>query len=95
MVSKNGSSGKFASFKFDTTEPKRNIFYILLSIIIACMLFPLWPYNVKYWLWMASLTLFVALVVMLCLRTVLYVVLSAFGVSFWVFPNLMANCGVV
>jgi hypothetical protein len=59
------------------------------------MLFPLWPFKLKYYMWLVSLTIFVALIVILLLRTVLYVVLSTFGVSFWIFPNLMGNCGLV
>jgi hypothetical protein len=94
MLSKNGN-GKFASFKFDTTESKKNLFYILLGIIIVCMLFPLWPYQAKYWLFLVSLTVFVALVILLLLRIVIYILLSTFGISFWLFPNLMGNYGVI
>jgi translocation protein SEC62 len=94
IISKTGR-GKFASFKFDTTESTRNNFYLLLGIIIAVILFPLWPYQVKYWLWIVTLTVFVSLVVLLLLRVSLYVVLSTLGISFWIFPNLMGNYGLV
>lgn len=95
MTEEGQMQGKFASFKFDTTESKKIYFYIVFSIIIAGVLFPLWPYSLKYAIWVLSMVLLVTLVSIVIARLILYVVLASFGISFWLFPNLFGDYGVL
>lgn len=87
--------GKFAAFKFDTTESKKIYFVIVLIMILAGVLFPLWPYSLKYALWIVSMVILVFLVSIILIRLVLYVFLASFGISFWLFPNLFGDYGVL
>ena len=63
--------------------------------VIALILFPLWPYDVKYLLWKASLYLSVFLFGLIIVRVILYMLLSIFGMSFWIFPRLFDNCSTL
>lgn len=94
MPSKTGT-GKFASFKFDTTESKKIYFIVVLLLIVVGVLFPLWPYELKYSLWVLSVALLVVIVSVILLRLVLYTVLASFGISFWLFPNLFGDYGIL
>lgn len=89
------STGKFASFRFDTTESKRIYFIVVLMLIAAGVLFPLWPYELKYSLWLLSVFFLVTIVSIILLRLVLYTVLATFGISFWLFPNLFGDYGII
>lgn len=95
MVPTKTDSGKFASFGFDITESKRLYFIIVLSLIIAGVMFPLWPFELKYALWRLSVVLLVVIVSIILLRLVLYVILASLGISFWLFPNLMGDYGIL
>ena len=70
-------------------------FILFLFVIFAGVMFPLWPYELKYAVWIISLTILTTLVGILVLRLVLYVIFASFGVSFWMFPNLMGDYGVL
>jgi len=67
----------------------------VLSLIIIGVLFPLWPYELKYGLWQISVVLLVVIVSVILLRIILYVVLASLGISFWLLPNLMGDYGVL
>ena len=87
--------GKFASFKFDTSEPKTWLFPVILTAVIAGVLFPLWPYMLKYVLFLICLYLVIAIVSVIILRIVLYLFGAIFGVSFWILPNFFADCSIL
>lgn len=55
---------------------------------MAVVLFPLWPYELKYFLFKFCLYLTVLILGVSAVRLVLYVVGGVFGVSFWLWPNL-------
>lgn len=59
--------------------------------ILALVLFPIWPYELKYAVWLISLYLLIFFVSLLVVRLVIYSVASLFGVSLWLFPNLMSD----
>lgn len=63
----------------------------IIVAILALVLFPIWPYELKYAVWLISLYLLIFFVSLLALRLVIYSVASLFGVSFWLFPNLMSD----
>ena len=68
---------------------------MVLFAILAGVLFPLWPYSLKYSLWILSVALLVVLVSVILLRLVLYVIMASFGVSFWLLPNLFGDYGLM
>lgn len=95
LIPSQTGTGKFACFKFDTTESRKLYVIILVAIIFAGVMFPLWPYELKYGLWLLSVFLLVTLIGLILLRLILYVVFASFGVSFWIFPNLFGDYGIV
>lgn len=92
--SEGNSKSKFASFKFDTAEPKTWLFPTILISIIAVVLFPLWPYILKYSVFMVCLVLVTAILSLIALRLVIYLVFAIFGVSFWILPNFFADVSI-
>ena len=82
---------QFGSFRFVVEESKRWLMIGTVLAILFLVLFPIWPYWMKYYVWLTSLVLLVISVGLLALRLVLYSVLSLFGYSFWLFPQLLAS----
>lgn len=69
--------------------------FIIVLLIIAGVLFPLWPYSLKYGVWLVCLYLMILIVGILILRIVLYILAASFGVSFWLLPNMLGDYGFV
>lgn len=90
-VSKNGKNGKFASFTFDSAESSKLKSSLILLLVVGVVLFPLWPYELKYFLWLLSYYSTIALVGLIILRWTAYILFSIFGASFWIFPRLFDN----
>ena len=67
----------------------------MIFLILAGVLFPLWPYELKYAVWLISLYLLIVLVGIIILRLIIYILAASFGVSFWIFPNLFGDYGFV
>lgn len=63
--------------------------------VIALVLFPLWPYELKYFLWKLCLWLLIAICVLIVVRLVAYMFMAIFGVSFWIFPRFFDNCSTI
>lgn len=63
---------------------------ILLGVV-AMVLFPLWPYELKYFLFKASLYLLLTILGLSAVRLGIYGVGAIFGMSIWLFPNLYEN----
>jgi len=59
--------------------------------VLALVMFPLWPYELKYFLFKATLYLLLAILALSALRLAIYGVCAIFGVSVWLFPNLYEN----
>lgn len=59
--------------------------------MIGLVLFPLWPYELKYFVWLVSYYSTILLVGIIILRWVAYLFCSIFGASFWIFPRLFDN----
>lgn len=90
-----GPESKFASFKFDPAEPKTWLFPAILIGVIAVVLFPLWPYMLKYVVFMISLVLVTTILSIIVLRLVAYLFGAMFGISFWILPNFFADCTIM
>jgi translocation protein SEC62 len=88
-------SAKYASFKFDTTTSRKWMMVGLLLGVLLLVLFPVWPYMLKYVIWLISLYLLVALVGLLVFRFCVYVLCVAAGFDVWIFPNLLGDYGVI
>lgn len=65
----------------------------LIVGILALVLFPVWPFAVKYGIWLLSLYLLVFLIGLLGLRLLIYVVCVIAGFNVWLFPNLLGDYG--
>jgi len=63
----------------------------IILAILCLVLFPVWPYELKYAVWLISLYLLIFIVGLLLLRLAIYAIASLFGVSLWLFPNLLAD----
>lgn len=59
------------------------------------VLFPLWPYSVKYAIWIVSLYSLTALFSLVVIRIIFYMIFAVFGFSFWIFPNLFGDCTIL
>lgn len=68
---------------------------MVVLLILAVVLFPLWPYELKYGVWLVCLYFMILIVGIIILRLILYVFAASFGVSFWVLPNLFGDYGVL
>lgn len=66
----------------------------MLSIILgalALVLLPVWPYSVKYAIWIVSLYLLIFLIGLLLFRLAIYLVCVVAGFNVWIFPNLLGD----
>lgn len=68
---------------------------LVVAAILFVVLFPVWPYEFKYYVWYISLILLVLSIGLIVLRLLLYSILSLFGYSFWLFPNLLIESSVI
>ncbi|KAG1471285.1 hypothetical protein G6F56_002213 [Rhizopus delemar] len=72
---------------------------LLVGIVLAAVLFPLWPDFLKLGVWYLSvgvLCLIGAFFGIALVRLVLYIITyPVLPRGFWLFPNLFADCGVV
>ena len=59
------------------------------------VLFPLWPYTVKYIIWIISLYSLTALLGIVIIRIIVYMIFAILGFSFWIFPNLFGDCTIL
>lgn len=67
----------------------------ILLAILCLVLFPVWPYELKYAIWLLSLYFLIFLVGVLTVRLLVYSVGTLFGVSIWLFPNLLQDNGFI
>lgn len=87
-------------WRFDPLHPKTLILGILVVIgTIAICLFPLWPSNIREYVWYLSVLASIAVGSILVLALLRYVffaivwVLTAGKHHFWLLPNLTEECG--
>ncbi|ORE05661.1 translocation protein [Rhizopus microsporus var. microsporus] len=72
---------------------------LLVIIVLAAVLFPLWPDFLKLGVWYLSVAVLGLIGVFFgiaLIRLVLYIItLPVLPRGFWLFPNLFADCGVI
>lgn len=61
--------------------------------MLALVLFPVWPFALKYAVWLVSLYLLVLIVGLLLFRLLVYVVCVVLGFNVWILPNLLGDYG--
>lgn len=81
-------------------DRKKGLLYsaILILIIFAGVMFPLWPESVRTGVWylsLGSLWLFGGLMVLAIIRLIIYAFSLVLGKGFWLFPNLFADVGII
>lgn len=86
---------KFASFRFDTTESKKWMTIAIILTILSLVLFPVWPYGLKYGIWLCSFCLLVFLVGLIVFRLMIYLFCVIFGYNVWILPNLLGEYGLM
>ena len=67
----------------------------LIIGVLALVLFPVWPFSVKYIIWLVSLYLLIFLVGLLAIRLVIYVICVVAGFNVWILPNLLGDYGFI
>ncbi len=65
----------------------------LIVGVLSLVLFQIWPYWLKYGIWLLSFVTLIVLLTLIGLRLVVYVVCVIFGYNVWIFPNLMGDNG--
>ena len=69
--------------------------FLIIAAILFLVLFPIWPYELKYVIWLISLYLLIFFTALIVVRLVIYLLLSVFGSSFWIFPNLLSDSSFI
>jgi hypothetical protein len=90
----NDPNSKFCAFKFDSTTSRKGLMLTVLIGALLLVLFPIWPFTVKYAIWLISLVLLIAIVSLILVRYAVYLVSVAAGFRVWIFPNLFGDNGV-
>ena len=67
--------------------------FSIVAGALALVLLPVWPFSVKYAIWIISLYLLVFLVGLLAFRLALYLLCVVAGFNVWIFPNLLGDYG--
>jgi len=84
---------KYGSFRFDTTESKTLRTVLTVLIALSLVLFPIWPFEVKYGIWLVSLILLIIIVGVIIIRLLIYIPGAIFDYHVWIFPNLFIEQG--
>lgn len=87
-------------WNYDVPNPFAVLYGILfLAVVFGLILFPLWPYKLRLYVWylsMGFLGLIVLFFAMAIVRLVIFcITYPILKPGFWLFPNLFADCGFV
>lgn len=67
---------------------------VILGVLLI-VLFPIWPFTVKYALWLVSLVLLVILCGIILIRLLVFLICIIFNYHVWIFPNLFFATGIL
>jgi hypothetical protein len=84
---------KYASFRFDTTESKKSMTVFVVLALLMLVMFPIWPYELKYAIWLITLIITLIIFAIILVRLVVFLVCSIFNYHIWIFPNLFETSG--
>ncbi|KAI9138306.1 translocation protein Sec62 [Paraphysoderma sedebokerense] len=71
---------------------------LLVVIVLAGVMFPLWPDSLRQGVWylsMGSLGLLGLLMVIAVIRLIVFLLTVVVGKGIWIFPNLFADVGII
>lgn len=68
---------------------------MVILLILGLVMFPIWPFSIKYGIWLVSLVLLVVLVGIIVLRLLVYIVFAIFNYHIWIFPDLFYSNGIL
>lgn len=68
---------------------------LVILLILGLVMFPIWPFSIKYGIWLVSLVLLVVLVGIIVLRLLVYIVFAIFNYHIWIFPDLFYSNGIL
>lgn len=68
---------------------------LIIALVLLLVLFPIWPFTVKYALWLVSLVLLVTLTGIIVLRLIIFLICIIFNYHIWIFPNLFFATGIL
>jgi translocation protein SEC62 len=78
----------FYMFNLERSYKKLAILLIaVIVIVIAFMLFSIWPLWLKIGIWYVSFYLLVVMVGFILFRALVWFIFFLFGADFWIFPN--------
>ena len=66
---------------------------LIIITVLALVMFPIWPYELKYGIWWVSLVLLIVLVGIIVIRLLVFLVFAIFNYHIWIFPNLFYSTG--
>lgn len=79
----------FYAFQIHKSQTKMTVLAIILALsIVAIILFPLWPYSVKYAIFNILFYFSAGMLLMIAFRLILWIFLFPLGIDVWIFPNL-------
>jgi len=82
----------FLVWNFEGSTGMRNLLLIIIVLaFFGLVLFPVWPQNAKVGVWYVSMTLLLVLLGFITVRLVLFFILYAVGIDFWILPNFFAD----
>ena len=77
---------------FTITPKKSRIFpIIIISIVLALCLFPIWPYKITLVVFYISLYFLILVGVFSIIRFLIYYFMRLIGFEFWIFPEIFEN----
>ena len=66
---------------------------MIIAAVLAIVLFPIWPYQLKYGIWLISLFLLIIIVGIIFIRLAVYLLVVGFNYHVWIFPNFLNSTG--
>mmetsp|Transcript_34332 Transcript_34332/g.33950 ORF Transcript_34332/g.33950 Transcript_34332/m.33950 type:complete len:244 (+) Transcript_34332:32-763(+) len=79
-------------YAFDIFKPQNKTAYLSIGLavaVIAIILFPLWPYTVKLWIFSFLFYFSAIMLGLIFVRLLIFLLLFLFGIDFWIFPNML------
>ena len=68
---------------------------LIIALVFIMVLFPIWPFTIKYGLWLVSLVLLIFLVGAIVVRLIVFCICIIFNYHIWIFPNLFYSNGIL
>lgn len=64
---------------------------ILIALVLALCMYPLWPMSVRTIVWYIAVTVLLALISVTVIQLVVFVLFWIVGIEFWIMPSLWAD----